>query len=317
MARTGFGKTTETAEVLEGIDLTGRVAVVTGSSGGLGAETARALAEVGASVTLACRDVPKGEGVAASIRESTGAQVDVREIELSSPQSVRRFAEGYLQGHPELHILINNAGVMARPLARTPEGWELQFATNHIGHFLLTCLLVPALRKGAPSRVVCLTSGAHRMSPVVFDDIHFENREYDKFGAYAQSKTADVLFACELNRRLSGQGITANAVHPGVIVTDLGRHMSEDDIKSFTDDRRSAVPLEFKNFSQGSATSVWAATAPELEGQGGLYLEDCHIADVAVGESVDGYAAYARDPEAASRLWAVTEETLGEKFELA
>ena len=229
--RTGFGKDTTAAEVSEGIDCAGMRAVVTGASGGLGAETARVLALRGAAVTLTARDVPKAEAVAEEIRAATAnANVDVMALDLAVPDSVRAFAKQYLQTHDAITHLINNAGVMACPLARTAEGYEMQFATNHLGHFLLTGLLEPALRKGAPGRIVNLSSRGHVFSPIVFDDIQFDSREYDKWSAYGQSKTANVLFSVELDRRLAAEGIRAFAVHPGAIMTELSRHMTQDDL---------------------------------------------------------------------------------------
>ena len=310
----GFETTTE--QVLEGIDLSGRRALVTGASGGLGAETARALASRGAAVTLTARNLEKGEGVAESIRHSTGnPNLDVRELELLSPDSVRAFAKGWLADHDELNILVNNAGVMACPLERNALGWEMQFATNHLGHFLLTCLLVPALRAGH-ARIVNLSSGGHRFSDVNFEDPNFQDRPYDKFGAYGQSKTANVLFPIELTRRLAAQGVTANAVHPGMIMTELGRHMQQQDLEELG---KNAPPggMKFKPVEAGAATSVWAATSPDLEGKSGLYLEDCQIgvlADETTGMA--GFAAYAVDPANARRLWALSEELIGEKFDL-
>jgi NAD(P)-dependent dehydrogenase (short-subunit alcohol dehydrogenase family) len=316
--RARFGAETTTSEVLSGIDLHGRVALVTGASGGLGAETARALAERGAAVTLAARDMAKAEGVAESIRASTGNDgIDLARLELSSPDSVRACAKGWLEGHGELHLLINNAGVMACPLDRTREGWEMQFATNHLGHFLLTALLVPALRAGAPSRIVNLSSAGHRLAGVDFDDIHFERRDYDKWVAYGQSKTANVLFTRELDRRLKQDGVRAYAVHPGVIMTELARHLTPDDIKDLLDRAPGEGGLVFKSVETGAATEVYAATAPELEGQGGLYLEDCRIGGLAESEAASlGYAPHAVDPEAVARLWQVSEQLLGERFDL-
>jgi NAD(P)-dependent dehydrogenase (short-subunit alcohol dehydrogenase family) len=314
-----FGADTTTEEVLAGIDLSGKRAIVTGASSGLGEETARALASRGAAVTLAVRDVAKGETVAARIRAATGnAAVDVGQVELSVPDSVRAFARGWLGRHDRLDLLINNAGVMACPLMRTAEGWEMQFATNHLGHFLLTCLLAPALRAGAPARVVNLSSAGHRFSDVDFDDPHFERRPYDKWASYGQSKTANVLFSVELNRRLSPHGVTANAVHPGGIRTELGRHLTPQDIEALL--ARAGAPggITFKSVEAGAATSVWAATSPELEGRGGLYLEDCHVGEPREGAlGVGGYLPYARDPDRAARLWALSERTLGETFPLA
>ena len=206
---TKFGAETTASEVAEGIDLRGRVALVTGGSGGLGQETARVLAERGARVVLTARDVPKGEAVAAAIRASTGNQeVEVAELELGSLKQIRVFAQRFLARHPTLHILVNNAGVMACPPAKTADGLELQFGSNHVGHFLATCLLAPALCQGAPSRVVSVSSRGHHMSPVVFEDIQFERRPYDKWLAYGQAKTANVLFAVGLERRLAPRACT-------------------------------------------------------------------------------------------------------------
>lgn len=311
-----FGPESTTEEVLGDIDLSGRRAIVTGAASGLGTETARALASRGAFVTLAVRNLEAGQAVAQSIRESTGnPNVDVGQLELSVPDSVRVFAKQWLAEDPELHLLINNAGIMACPLERTAEGWEMQLATNHIGHFLLTCLLAPALRAGAPSRVVNLSSGGHRFGPVDFEDPHFERRAYDKWLAYGASKTANVLFSVGLTARLGAAGVHANAVHPGVIMTALARHLQAEDLATLQESAPSGG-LTFKPVEAGAATSVWAATSPELEGRGGLYLEDCRVGEE-VGPDADGeggFAAYAVDPEAADRLWALSEEWVGQTF---
>jgi len=314
--RTAFGRETTTTEVLSGIDLDGRAAFVTGASGGLGAETARALAEKGASLTLAARDLEKLRGVVESIRSSTGnSNVELAELDLTSPASVRACAKGWLADHDALQLLVNNAGIMACPLARTAEGYELQFATNHLGHFLLTGLLAPALLAGAPARVVNVSSAGHRLAGVDFDDLHFERREYDKWVAYGQSKSANVLFSCELDRRLQDRGVRSFALHPGVIMTELARHLTMEDIQELMSNAPADGGLEFKPVEAGAATTVYAATAPELEGRGGLYLEDCRI-----GERVDddassrGFKPHAVDPEAARRLWEVSEELVGERF---
>jgi len=311
-----FGFESTTDEVLDGIDLSGRRVLITGASGGLGEETARAMAAKGALITITARDMAKGEAAAEKIRQSTGNQnIDVRELELSVPDSVRAFAAGYLANHDSLDLLINNAGVMACPLARTAEGWELQFATNHIGHFLLTNLLLPALKKSAADgrkpRIVNLSSAAHRFGLVDFDDIHYNSRDYDKWNAYGQSKTANVLFSVELTKRLANDGITANALHPGGIQTDLGRHLTPEDIEALmsrlpvNEPEEEPAPLQMKTVPQGAATTCWGATTAELEGKGGLYLDDCQIGDP---------EPYAVDEAAASRLWTVTEELLGETF---
>ncbi len=311
-----FGFESTASEVVAGLDLSHLSAIVTGASGGLGAESGRALAERGARVTLTARDAAKGEGAAEAIRKSTGnPRVDVMSLELTSSDSIRAFAKEFEARHGELNVLLCNAGVMACPLERTAQGYEMQFATNHLGHFLLAGLLMPMLIAGAPSRIVSVSSRGHRFSPVVFDDIHFEKREYDKWASYGQAKTANVLFAVELDRRLKEKGVRANALHPGGIMTDLGRHLTEDDIKELMS-RAPGGKMEWKTPEQGAATSVWAATAPELEGKGGLYLDDCQIAEERTSEDdPGGYEAYARDPEAAKRLWTVSEEMVGERFD--
>ena len=312
-----FGVATTAAEVAEGIDLTGKVAIVTGASGGIGAETARVLAERGAHVTITARDAAKGRKVCEEIRGAVGEdRVDVMELRLDVAESVRSFARDFRARHPALHILVGNAGVMACPLTRTAEGHELQFATNHLGHFLLASLLAPALLAGAPARVVSLSSRGHRFSPVVFDDIHFERRPYDKWAAYGQSKTANVLFAVALDRRLGAAGVHANALHPGTIMTDLSRHMTADDLHDLQSRMPGGKGFQFKSIEAGAATSVWAATAPELEGKGGLYLEDCHLSRPRRGnDDEEGYEAHAVDPDAAERLWHVSEEMVGERFD--
>jgi NAD(P)-dependent dehydrogenase (short-subunit alcohol dehydrogenase family) len=312
-ARSGFGPDTTTDEVLEGVDLAGRLALVTGASGGLGAETARALASKGAHVLLTARNLTKAEAVAEAIRGSTGAEVEVEALELDALASVRAFAERFLAQHDALHILVNNAGVMACPESKTQDGFELQFGTNHLGHFLLTGLLAPALLRGAPARVVSVSSRGHQQSPVRFHDLAFENEPYDKWVAYGQSKTANVLFAVELERRLGGRGVHANAVHPGVIATDLSRHMDREDFERIR--QRSGGSLRLKTVEAGAATSVYAATAPELEGRGGRYLEDCHVAGVDDDpDAREGVRSYAVDPEAARRLWTLSEELVGQRF---
>lgn len=312
MSERRFDKTTTTDEVLEGIDLSGKLVLITGASGGLGAEAARAMAARGAALVLTGRSLEKTEGVAAHIREATGASVEARVLELDVPASVRAFAKGFLADHPKLDLLINNAGVMACPLARTAEGWEQQFATNHVGHFLLTGLLVPALQAGAPARIVNVSSGGHMFGAVDFDDPHWTQRDYDKFEAYGQSKTANILHALELDRRLGPAGVHAFAIHPGAIMTELGRHLTADDMGRFDG------ALEFKAVEAGAATEVYAATAPELEGQGGLYLEDCQVSAPAGSqpEGLLGIAPHALDAEAARRLWTLSEELVGETFDL-
>ena len=312
-----FGCDTTTAEVIDGIDLNGKLALVTGASGGLGAETARALASKGARVILAVRDVAKGEKVAQGIRESTGNDhLEIEELELGSLASIRAFADRFLARHEALQILVNNAGVMACPAGKTMDSFELQFGTNHLGHFLMTGLIAPALLKGAPGRIVSVSSRGHQLSPVIFDDINFERQPYDKWTAYGQSKTANILFAVELERRLGSRGVHANAIHPGVIFTELARHLVEEDLELLRK-RSPGGKMKLKSVEAGAATSVYTATAPELEGRGGLYLEDCNIAKVNDAEDVtDGVRSYALDSAAAERLWSLSEEMVGQSFPL-
>ncbi len=309
-----FNNRSTAMEVIEGINLTGKTAIVTGASSGLGVETARALAAAGAEVILPVRNLPKGEAVVADIRTSTANQAGyVAELDLADFASIRKFAAEFLSSGKSLHILINNAAIMACPLTRTAQGYEAQIATNHLGHFLLTNLLIPALEKSAPARIVSLSSLGHRLSPIVFEDIHFQEREYDKWKAYGQTKTANSLFAVELNRRFSPLGITANAVHPGGIMTGLQQHLTMEEMTAsgWFDKDGNPHPV-FKNIEQGAATSIWAATAPELEGKGGKYLEDCNEAEAYLPEKkMSGVMPHALDADAAAQLWAVSEAMVG------
>ena len=302
---------TTSDEVLEGVDLHSKLAIVTGASTGLGRETARALASAGARVVLAGRDPSRIEAAATAVAEQVpGAELETGTVDLASLDSVRAFAEWYAGAHDRLHLLINNAGVMYTPFERTAEGFEMQFGTNHVGHFLLTCLLVPQLLADPPSRVVNLSSGGHMGSDIVWDDVNYERREYDKFGAYGQSKTANILFSVELDRRLGDRGVHAYAVHPGMIATELGRHMTKDDFAALKERAKSApsggLP-PYKTVEQGAATSVYAATAPELDTQGGTYLADAEV--------TDQHAPWARDPDSARRLWTLSEELVGQTFD--
>ncbi|MET7421964.1 SDR family NAD(P)-dependent oxidoreductase [Dactylosporangium sp. NPDC005555] len=304
---TPFGRESTARQVIEGIDLTGRRAVVTGGASGIGVETARALAGAGAEVTLAVRDGSAGDRTAEDIAATTGSkQVHVARLDLADQASVRAFTAAW---DGPLHILVNNAGVMATPLMRTPEGWEMQFATNHLGHFALATGLHAALAaEGA--RVVSVSSSAHLRSGIAFDDIHFEHRAYEPWSAYGQSKTANVLFAVEATRRWSGDGILVNALMPGGIRTGLQRHVTEEEL----DRLRAAAGVgafQWKTTEQGAATSVLLATSPLLDGVGGRYFEDCNEAGpVEEGDSRRGVAAYAVDPASATRLWTVSETTL-------
>jgi NAD(P)-dependent dehydrogenase (short-subunit alcohol dehydrogenase family) len=300
---TPFDATSTAAEVAAGIDLTGKRAIVTGASSGIGIETARVLALAGADVTLAVRNTAAGQDVAAKINAEAGAErARVAELELAHLASVQAFAS--LWGNQPLHLLINNAGIMAPPFALLASGWEQQFGTNHLGHFALATALRPSLAAAQGARVVSLSSRGHQYSPVIFDDINFERREYEPFLGYGQSKTANILFAVEANRRWADDGIYTNALHPGAIETNLARHLDP----SFMRDLAAQPNVTFKNIEQGAATSVLLATSPLLEGIGGRYFEDCNQAiPHPGGDSRLGVKDYALDPEAAQRLWELSE----------
>ncbi|MEV7966815.1 SDR family NAD(P)-dependent oxidoreductase [Sphaerisporangium sp. NPDC088356] len=304
---TPFGAQSTAAEVVDGIDLTGRRAIVTGGASGIGIETARALAGAGAEVTLAVRDLDAGERTANDIIATTGnKQVLVASLDLADRASVAAFVTAW---DGPLHILVNNAGVMASPETRTPEGWELQFATNHLGHFGLTTGLHQALAAAGGARVVSVSSSAHLRSPIVFEDIHFLERAYEPWSAYGQSKTANVLFAVEATRRWANDGITVNSLMPGGIRTNLQRHITEEDLQRMRS-QTGAGSFTWKTPEQGAATSVLVATSPLLEGIGGRYFEDCGEAGPNQPGTRSGVAAYALDPEAATRLWELSIDTL-------
>jgi NAD(P)-dependent dehydrogenase (short-subunit alcohol dehydrogenase family) len=312
-----FGAKSTAEDVINGIDLTGKIALVTGASAGLGAETARVLSHAGAQVIMAGRDLEKIQRVLNTIAEqNVDADLIAVEVDLADLDSVRSCAAQMLEQFSCIDLLINNAGVMACPLSHTVQGHELQFGTNHLGHFLFTGLTLPLLKAAPSARVINLSSAGHKFAPVNFDDINFERREYDKWIAYGQAKTANALFSVELNRRFQAENIRSNAVHPGAIVTELGRHLSEDDIKALMADSAGQVQMIYKSIPQGAATSVWAATHPSLETVGGSYFEDCHIAELATDQVMggQGYLSYALDAEAAARLWQVSEKLVGQKF---
>jgi NAD(P)-dependent dehydrogenase (short-subunit alcohol dehydrogenase family) len=295
---TPFTRESTSDDVIAGVDLTGRRAVVTGAASGIGIETARALAAAGADVTLAVRNVEAGERVAAEITGKTGnPRIHVSALELTDQASIDAFTEAW---EGPLHILVNNAGIMALPERHvTPEGWELQFATNYLGHFALTVGLHDALAAGGNARIVSVSSSAQLVSPVVFDDVHFENREYNEWLAYGQSKTANVLLAVEATRRWAKDGITANALMPGGIRTGLQRHQ-----ESNPESQAIFDSYPWKTLEQGSSTSVLLAASPLLEGIGGLYFEDNNEAERTTDTtSQGGVHPHALDSEAATRLW--------------
>jgi NAD(P)-dependent dehydrogenase (short-subunit alcohol dehydrogenase family) len=301
-----FGFESTAAEVIAGIDLHGRRALVTGAASGIGVETARALASAGAETVIAARDLAAAERTAAGIRAATAnPAVTAARLDLLDRGSVDQLARD-LAG--PLHILVNNAGVMAVPeLRRSPEGHELQLATNHLGHFRLALALLPALRAAGGARVVSVSSRAHLNSPVVFDDIDYHRRPYDPALAYAQSKTANVLFAVAAARLWAGDGIEVNALHPGAIAdSNLARHYDPAELDAL----RSSGRYTFKTLAQGAATSVYLATSPLVAGVAGRYFENCQEDTpddpTVAGQDAAGVAGYALDPAAAERLWAMS-----------
>ncbi len=306
---TRFDATSTADDVVRGVDLQGRQAVVTGASSGIGAETARALTAAGAVVTLAVRNVDAGTAVAEQIAAATGRpQPQAWALDLADPASVATFVS---QWSSSLDILVNNAGLVTAGLDRTRQGWELQFATNHLGHFALTCGLHPHLAAAAAARgsarIVALSSTAHMRAPVDFDDIHFHRRTYDPQIAYAQSKTANSLFAVEATRRWQNDGIVANTVNPGGVATGLQRNFSDAQRQSL-DAAEAAGIFTYKTIAQGAATTLVAAVAPQFASVGGRYLDDCREAyavpnEATLAEHPHGVKQWALDPAAASQLW--------------
>jgi len=296
------GSGTTTDEVVAGLDLSGRIAIVTGGTSGLGRETARALASVGALVVLTARDDDKGREAVADLP----GKVEYAVLDLTSLESVRACAAELAARFPRIDLLVNNAGVMATPFERTADGFELQFGTNHVGHFLFTNLLAPHLVDGA--RVVNLSSAGHVSSGIRWDDPHYDTApdEYHPWKAYGASKTANILFTVELDRRLRGRGVRAYAVHPGMVATNLGRYMTRDAGREMQKRVVAANMPPIKPIPVGAATQVWAATAPELADVGGVYLADCAI--------TDQHAAWALDADDATRLWALSEKLVGQAF---
>lgn len=310
----GFTAAATASDVLAGIDLSDRTAIVTGGYSGIGVETTRALREAGARVVVPARDLAKAR------RTLAGIDVEIEPLDLVDPGSIDDFAARFLSTGEPLHILVCSAGIMACPLARDARGYEMQFTTNHLGHFQLTTRLWPALARANGARVVSVSSRGHRIAGVDFDDPHFNSRPYDPWVAYGQSKTANVLFAVGLDARGRSVGIRAFAVHPGAIVTDLARHMSREDLiaRGAIDDQGRPVidpSRGMKNVRQGASTSVWAATDPRLEGIGGVYCEDNDVAPVMSDADaandptgmIRGVRPWAIDPVAADRLWSMSE----------
>ncbi len=311
-----FGSESTTEEVLDGIDLNGQWVLVTGASSGIGQETARAVAAHGGNLVLGVRDLVKGDAAADPVRvagASVGATVELREVDLASLASVRSFTDGVAADHDRIDVIIANAGVMATPEGRTTDGFELQFGTNHLGHFVLVNRLRPLLA-GGPTRIVNLSSAGHRFSDVVLDDVNFERTPYDPWQAYGRSKTANVLFAVELDRRGRDRGQRACAVHPGTILTDLGRYMTDETLSALPA-ARAGQETVWKSIPAGAATSVWAAFVADSDAVGGQYCEDCHVAERSDDATTrGGVNAYALDPDSARALWARSEELVSESF---
>lgn len=306
-----------TDDVIRGIDLGGRCVLVTGASSGLGVETARSLALAGAKVVLAARDERKTRAAMNDIlREAPNADLSYIPLDLSDLESILSCAKRIRRSHSCLDLLINNAGVMACPLRRTVQGWEWQLAVNHIGHFLLTGELIPILLRAPAPRVINLTSGGHQFGALDFDDPHFRGRAYDKWLAYGQSKTANIWHAVSLFERFGRLGLSAFAVHPGSVYTELSRYMSKEEMQGMERGTNNTAGLTFKSIPQGAATTVWAATSAALTGKGGLYLEDCSVGLPAagIGLSASGYAPWAYDRKSAEALWQRSEQWTRRRF---
>jgi NAD(P)-dependent dehydrogenase (short-subunit alcohol dehydrogenase family) len=314
-----FGAESTTDEVLEGVSLRGKRVLVTGVSSGLGVETARALAAHGALIVGAARDLAKARAATEHIRaQSSGGGMELVQLDLASLAIIRACADALLAAGKPFDLVIANAGVMACPKGTTADGFETQFGTNHLGHFVLVNRIASLLKPG--SRLVNLSSAGHRFADVDLDDPNFERTRYTEFGAYGRSKTANALFAVEFDRRHKERGVRATAVHPGGIQTELGRYMTpavrESLIASINASQPPGVPaFKWKSIPQGAATSVWAGAVAAAEQVGGRYCEDCHVAEIVNSEGFrGGVRTYALDPQRAKALWAKSEEMVGERF---
>ena len=309
----GFDAKSEPSEILEGVDLSGKVAMVTGGYSGIGLETSRALKEAGARVIVPARRTE----VAKSELNGVIGDEDIFELDLANPASVYKFVEGFVESNIPLDILINNAAVMACPQMPTKEGWDLQFAVNHIGHFILTKGLLPSMVKSTEARLVTLSSTGHKLSGIQWEDVHFEN-SYDKWKAYGQSKTAASLLAVEVGNRMRDDGIKTYSVHPGGIFTPLQRHLEKEEMIALgwlgeDGELSEMAAANFKSPTQGAGTSLWAATSPMLNDVSGVYCENCDVAarqeDGPMARYI-GVADWAVDTDEASKLWDLTEHTL-------
>jgi NAD(P)-dependent dehydrogenase (short-subunit alcohol dehydrogenase family) len=323
---TRFGATSTTDDVLSGINLRGKRILVTGVSAGLGVETARSLAAHGASVVGAARDLAKAETATAEVRKAAaanGGSLELVELDLALLASVRKCADQLLQKGEPFDVVIANAGVMATPFICTIDHFEMQFGTNHLGHFLFVNRIAPLIRKGG--RLINLSSAGHRFSNVDLDDPNFERTPYDPFIAYGRSKTANILFAVAFDQRHRERGVRAAAVHPGVIHTELGRHVDPTAIANMIKQMNDQLvaegkgPFEWKTIPQGAATSVWAGVVAPTSEIGGRYCENCHVGaivpdGVQITGASEGVRAYALDPQGAEALWKKSEEMVGESF---
>jgi len=313
----GYDAQTTARQALDGADLSGKIAIVTGGVSGLGLATTRALVSAGATVIVSARMPDHARQALAGIE-----RVELAPLDLLDPASISAYAQRFVDSGRPLHLLINNAGVMAAPLTRDARGYETQFSANHLGHFQLTAQLLPALLKADGARVVALSSRGHRYGGVDVVDPNFERRAYDKWQAYGQSKTANALFALELDRRGAAHGIRAFSVHPGRIIdTGLARHLSNDELRAagvLDEHDRVRADSGCKTVEQGAATTVWCAASASLQGMGGVYCEDVDIARAVDADSTEdfGMRPWATDPEAAQRLWAVSETLTGVPFQL-
>lgn len=315
-----FGKHSTTDDVLEGVDLLGKIVFITGANSGLGQESARAMAARGAHVIMAGRDPARLDAAFSAITALVPeARLETILCDLGSLASIRECAAEANKRFDRIDILINNAGVMACPLGHTADGFEMQFGTNHIGHFALTRGLMPLVLATAGTtgsgRIVNLSSRGHHIAPVNLDDPNFENRDYNEWQSYGHAKTANVLFSVGLEKRFADKGVHAAAVHPGGIDTNLDRHLSDAQRQALIERVTTSDPnFEWKSVPQGAATQVWAATTPELEGKGGVYCEDCHVAEVDDTSTTGGVRSYAVDEATADGLWDLSEKLTGESF---
>jgi NAD(P)-dependent dehydrogenase (short-subunit alcohol dehydrogenase family) len=315
-----FGATSTTDEVLQGVNWSGKRVLVTGVSAGLGVETARALAAHGAQVVGAARDLSKPRVATEQVRAqmARGSSLDLIELDLASLGSVRRCADGLLAAGKTFDLIVANAGVMACPKSKTVDGFETQFGTNHLGHFVLVNRIASLLKAG--SRLVNLSSAGHRYADVDLDDPNFERTAYEPFIAYGRSKTANVLFAVEFDRRHKARGVRATAVHPGGIRTELSRHLAPDALNKLiaeinASQPKGEAPFTYKSIPQGAATSVWAGCVADADAVGGRYCEDCHVAEVVSTPGLrGGVRPYALDPQRAQALWQKSEGMVGERF---